>query len=679
MSYQLQSKEEFLKFLNTYTTTHPFELNAIPEIDNLSDLYSFFLKNRNTSLSLNLYRNLNSIIKDKFEINANLISFNDKNKSHYISENNIQSLELIIKDRYLSYLNSRPENISDEEFYKLAVIVNKAFPYVISDLINNHISAEDFKEQLTFIRNKVDETIDMALNHRTNESNEEIIDIGSAIYIVFKELFPQLDVYIPGRTKSSKSIIDNINYEFEKSLENLTPSNAYNGISYSDIEKNFNLNGAQTDFTGFTIVLSNTDDVIHFDKNDPSFNEFHELRKKRIDNISFIHSIENILTYDIYKLSYEDLLQIQIELLIRLRDCTFEECTEEYIGDYTFEKPTEKVKGTSFAKVLENTINLYKNTDADTYVDFSLLNNASDTVFNLLSELSARVHDKYQFKLLEIAIPEVLKHPIFENTLKVKHIFVKKSIKPNGFVSLYYYLITQDGKIIELQAQSRKRYRDSKIGPSDHNSIEAKKGNQVKKAKKVNIIRFFEPTSPNTSEEDFKKIFDFLDNMQYDRAEFLLNTDDINLTPSERREKRRLNSNKEAIKLKDSFEFYAEYTDTDGKKIHKTYTQSIDDYLVKFAEFYSPDLYAFGSPHTRHNTSVAGYNEKSLVTNFKEILLKHDKVCYLSHILIDRLEKILSPDKNTISKSGIMQRAQKRLEEQKKNNKSDSNDELSLS
>ena len=75
------------------------------------------------------------------------------------------------------------------------------------------------------------------------------------------------------------------------------------------------------------------------------------------------------------------------------------------------------------------------------------------------------------------------------------------------------------------------------------------------------------------------------------------------------------------------------------------------------------------SHHTRVNTSVAGYNKKSLVSGFTEVLLKHDSTTCLSQMLIDKLETLVPSDKNQVSKNGIGKRAKARFD--KKSNSID--------
>ena len=403
-------------------------------------------------------------------------------------------------------------------------------------------------------------------------------------------------------------------------------------MSNDDIEQQFDLNNATTDFSALTIVLVNTDDTLHFDKSDPSSEEILRLRKARQDNINFTHSLENYLSEnENTNLSDIQLLQIKIELLKRLRESSYEECTQEY-------------QGTSFSKLLKKNIELfniefenpiYKSTDI---YDVSYIKEIDD-IYELLDELKKRVHDKYQSKLLEIAIPEILKDEIFSKELKVKSSFVKKIRKKNGFCSDYYCIETSDGRKIELQAQSKKRFEDSKNGPSDHSLLPNKE---------IDISRFFEPTNYNLNQDDFNYFINFLNNIPIATRNYLFNTPDSDLSPIDKRTKRKLKIAIENIKLKDD----------------------IDKTLPIFAEYVSPKLMTVSSHHTRFNTSVAAYNKKSLLSWFNEVLLKHDTTTCLSQILLDKLETLVPSDKNQVSKNGISKRAKARFHK-----KADSHDE----
>lgn len=215
----------------------------------------------------------------------------------------------------------------------------------------------DIEQDQKIIKDRILNTIDNWHQHNLYEAELENRDILGALYITASKLNPELDIYIPGRIKSTKSSIDNINKETLKSINTLLPSDLYVGLTNDDISKQFNIEKANTDFSGITIVLSNTDDTLHFDMNEPKTEELLELRELRKDNIYFSHILENFLfDNDSTVFSDIELLQMKIELLMRLRLTTYEECTKEY-------------NGTSFTKLLQNSLKLYNDKKDETELE----------------------------------------------------------------------------------------------------------------------------------------------------------------------------------------------------------------------------------------------------------------------------------------------------------------------
>lgn len=633
MAYSLGTPVDFMKHLGDYLNDNSLYSNYEESLldnfssNNLSDLYELFLNLKDSNLNKNLYNKLKDILDSNFSINPNQIFTleDDENTVVHISKDiHLPLLLEVIKNKYLEYITNHSKqnlNIGEDELYRLSLIVNKHFPDVFLKLIK--CPNQNINKAQNFIQKKILDILDEWNSHNSKEAEEENRDIAGALYITAKKLYPDLNIYIPGRIKSAKSSIANIQKESKESLLSLLPSNNDIGLTNEDIELQFDLSNATTDFSGLTIVLTNTDDTLHFDKSDPKSSEILKLRKIRQDNINFSHSLENFLTENEYTpFSKLQLLQMKIELLMRLKEATYNECTQEY-------------KGTSFGELLRESIEKY-------YKEFDILSNVHfntddpeymekiDEIYELLDELRKRVHDKYQAKLLEIVIPEILQDKIFSEELKIKSSFVKKIRKKNGFCSDYFCLETYDGRKIELQAQSKKRFEDSKNGPSDHSLLPDKA---------IDISRFFEPTNSNFSQDDFGYFMNFLNNIPIATKNYLFNTPDSDLSPVDKRTKRKLKIAIENIKLKDD----------------------IDKTLPIFAEYVSPKLMTVSSHHTRFNTSVAGYNKKSLVSGFNEVLLKHDTTTCLSQILIDKLETLIPSDKNQVSKNGISKRAKTRF------------------
>ena len=657
MAYSIQKPEHFLKKIDIYLSEHPlnpsYEENLINNFssNNLSDLYKLFLDLSKSTLTSDLYNKLYETVSANFSsdiANSILTSIDENLLTFSISKSDINSLEEIIKDTFLS---NKMLDLNSDETYKLSLIVNKVFPEVFLGFIDK--PNNEIKEQQSFIQNKILDTLDHWHLHNSKEAERENIDIAGAIRITAKKLYPDLKIYIPGRIKSTKSSVANISKEVKNSLSKLHPSDPSTGLSTEDIKNQFNLEGANSDFSGLTIVLDHTDDTLHFDKNDPRSLDILKLRKASLQNINFSHTLENFLQdNEACSLSNIDLLQIKIDLLTRLRDSTYEECIREY-------------NNTSFEELLKEAIEEYKYElhspsqvqACDDEIDYLI---EMDNIYQLLDELKKRVFDKYQAKLLEVAIPDVLNDPEFTENLKVKSVFVKNVKKPNGFCSQYYCLETLDGRKIELQAQSKKRFNDSKNGSSDHSLLPNKE---------IDISKFFEPVDCNCDEKQFRYFLDILKNTPIATKNFLYNTPDLQLSPIEKRNKRKLKVAEQNIKLKEHYEVE---NMVDGVPQKSEYT--LKEYLPIFAEYVSPtSTFVVGSYHTRVNTSVAGYNKKSLIDGFSEVLLKRDNTTCLAQQLIDKLEELMPSDKNKLSLNGINKRAALRHGNK---NISDSDDEI---
>ncbi len=650
MPYKLKTKEQFNEELSNYIKNNPLILYEEGLIDNfsssnISDLYKLFKDLDKSILDKDLYDKLVNILKT-FQIDEKEIfpEVSDSFSPVTISKSDhLIRIANFIKNNYLDYINNADLNkISKDELYKLSLIVNKNFPSYFFTLIKK--PNDNIQFGTDFIRKQFLSTIEHWHSHNLVDAEIENRDIVGAFYITAKKLAHELSIYIPGRVKSTKSAVSNINKEATDSLFSLYPSDITSGLSNEDIRTNFNLDNANTDFFGFTIVLANTDDTIHFDKNDPRSTEILALRKQRNKNVDFTHKLEDFLfncDLDGIPISYVNLLQIKIDLLERLRDSSYDECSKEY-------------EGTSFVKLLKDTVDKYNlelqkdNDNSSEHSQDDCLKEL-DEIYRLLDELKKRVHDKYQSKLLEMIIPDVLNDELFTDVLKVKSHFSKQVKKKNGFCSIYYVLETYDGRKIELQAQSQMRFEDSKNGASDHSNLPNKE---------IDIAHFFEPVDPNCKEEIFEEFLKILNTTPIATRNRLLKADDSSLTPIEVRLKRRLKIAENNVKIKDNYVINTNMLD--GSVKSESY--KMDVYLPIFAEYVSPRSMTVNSYHTRAHKSVAGYNKKSLISSFTEVLLKHDSTTCLAQKLIDKLDSLLPNDKNSISVNGITTRAKERFE-----------------
>lgn len=637
MAYTIKTRQEFKQEIKQYLKENPieesYEKSLIEDFESkdLTDLYKLFLDLKGKKLDDDLLIKLKNIVGQDYSLNVNII-FPDEEDSNIISNRNIEEITNIIKNKFLEMMQDNKEDINKEELYKMATIVNKVYPETFLKLIKTPKS--NIKKDQEIVKERIMKTIEHWHSHNSERALEENRDILGALYISASKLYPEMGIYVPGRTKSMKSSVVNINKEAYGSLANIIPENMEEGISTDEVDKKFQMDKANTDFSGFTIVLGNTDDTMHFDKSDPKTSELLELRKIRDKNMKFLHSMENFLIeHDNDFFSKQELHQIKMELLMRLRELTYEECRKEY-------------KGTSFTEMLKE--NLGKEYDLDDYdVNEGEYLMKLDELYELLDEMKKRIHDKYQAKILEISVPEILNDELLSAELHVKSRFIKKVIKENGFCANYYELTTIDGRKIELQAITKMRFKESKDGSSDHSKLPNKE---------IKITQFFEPSSKECDEQEFIKMMTLLNNTPIAKKNSLYITPDQELSPMEKRLKRRLKVAEQNVKLKDSFEDTHIFPDGSVQKCK----YSLDEYLKNFAEYVSPKLMSVSSHHTRFHKGVAGYNKKSIISAFTEVLLKRDSTSCLAQILIDRLEEIVPNDKNEISRNGIIKRANKR-------------------
>ena len=493
MPYKMKNRKEFEKKINEYLIEHPVENSKEKKLiedfssNELSDLYKLFLDLKGKELDEDLLKKLKIIIKENYLLDDKELLGND---DYEIKEENIRKLANIIKEKFLEYMRMEKDKVNATELSRLTVIVNKEFPEILLQFINESSESAVESDKKIMI-DSILETIDKWKEHTTKEAEEENRDIIGAIYISARKLYPEMTIYVPGRIKSARSSISNIKKEANKSVKSIVPSDLERGISKEDINNQFSMKKANTDFTGFTIVLDNVDETMHFDKNAPMTNEILKLRKVQDDCITFSHEIENFLAEkEDEELSKQELMQIKLDLLMRLRMLTYEECKKEY-------------KGTSFTKLFLSNKEKYEKEALD---DDEVLNDVEyedelDEIYELIDELKKRVHDKYQAKILEVIVPEIMNDELLTQNLQVQTRFVKSVKKENGFCADYYEIKTWNGRIIELQALTKMRFRESKDGSADHSKL-PNKG--------IDIRWFFEPALENCSEPEYEKMLNLL-------------------------------------------------------------------------------------------------------------------------------------------------------------------------
>lgn len=441
-----------------------------------------------------------------------------------------------------------------------------------------------------------------------------------------------------------------------------------------------------TDFSAMTIVLNHFDSTLYFDETDPENEHLLELKRDRSNNLTFYHSVKKYLDANDYLMTEEEYFQTYIKLLEHLQNTTYPQCTHE-------------IKEGSYSTLLQQAIDTYKSRCSTNSFAPNATDEEIDDLHSLTNSLKRRMDDKLQHEILKITFPQILEHPLIAEKFKIKGEFIKDSKKPNGFCALYYILTDAHGEKIEVQLQSRMRYKESKTGISNHNSLPDKI---------VDIKHFFELVNPEQEEQDPEALEKYLSILgrtskkQERSLQEKLKTYHKKLSyASDAKEKRDLNlailriqkrldsieTARNNIKIKDVFQEdfdmltmmkdeddyeiknmdgkqikvyhtkVANYKDednyelkeVDGKqiKIYNTKTHkrtekySIEQYLPIFATAMSPvSMSVVGSAHTTFDT-VAHVNKKDLVEGFTEILRKEDEVPYLADLLIDKLKDIL--------------------------------------
>ena len=454
-----------------------------------------------------------------------------------------------------------------------------------------------------------------------------------AIYLTYKEIYPDLSIYIPFRIKSDASFSRNIYKEFNKELNSIDFKNLHDEKESEKLKDSFSLKNASSDISAATIVLAHIKSSLKttVDYVSP---EIERLRQQRENNRIFIEDVENKLKDNFF--GEEEYYLLAEETLERIIDSTYDEFTQERLIPYKTE--------------LTQILNIYKIQSESENFSTTLTTEEFTNLKSLLSDLRSRLSDKLQYEVLRETLPNVFNAPIIKNALHANVEFVKDSKKPNGFAAIYFLIHTPYGEI-ELQLQSNKRFYEAKKGSAFHSGI---------KGKSVNIDSFFELVDPN-DENDLEFYLKKLDSFPADQiiSEVELPTFK---NENEKEEfyktdfgKKYLASKKtkeymKHIKIKDSIVFEPDltiHTDTgdysanleEWTTVQQPTEIDTDDYLLSLALSLSPYMNVCHSGHTSYST--ANTQAKSLEDEFAEILRKKDSITCLRSILIERLKKVL--------------------------------------
>lgn len=663
MAYKTQKRGNFLDSLKDIKIEPLPEENLIRSFNpiGLSDLYNLYVKLENISLSNSIFGYLSDIISLNYPKNVSELSHNP------ITSNEINQLLEIMKQEYLQIVyHDNPKHINKNEQNHLKEILNRHYPNLFLDFIENPISVEEFSEQHKLIEDVFSNIIDAYYNQSTPYGQKNLDYIGSAIYLGFKDLHPDMTVTIPERTKGPKSMIDNMDKELNRSIANIVPSEIKKGIQLSDIEgpivsnKNNFISKTTTDISAMTIVLSHINDSMYFDENDPENEQILKLKKQRSENLKFLQSVKKYLNENDIFMTQEEYFQTYIELLSRLQDSTYPECSQE-------------IKEGSYSSRLKDAINTYKKHIENDSFSSKATNVELEELYSLTDCLKRRLNDKLQHEILKVTFPQVLEHPLIAKKLNIKGYFLKDIKKKNGFCAMYYVLVDKNGNKIEVQLQSEMRYIETKNGLSNHNDMPSKQ---------IDIKPFFELVNPNDDPELLENYLSLLgrtsksqekdlkEKLEKLHRKFLYSDDntekkEIDITIRKLKKKiDAIETAKNSIKIKDEFiedfdmidiegtkqEDNYEIKEINGKQIKvydtktkkRTSKMTIEQYLPIFAEYVSPtSMSVISSAHTTF-ASEAYINNKNLIEGFTEILRKNDEVPYLSELLIDKLKEILN-------------------------------------
>ncbi len=670
MAFQPQKREEFLNSLKNIEINRPPEEKLIYDFtpDGLSSLYKLFLKLKGILINDDHFDYLSNVISSNYSENISNLVHNP------ITDNEINQLLEIMKQEYLELVNdNNPKNISEKEQERLKSIVNKHFPAIFLDFVENPVSAEEFFKQEELIKDTVLQLSDVYYNQVSPHGQQNSEYLASAIYLVYKKIAPEISITEPTRDKGFKSVDDNIHKELNRGLQNTVPSNIKTGITLSDMKKNIVSNPdnpnnftdkTNADFSGITIVLNHIDDAMYFDETDPENSEILRLKKQKNDNLRFIHSIKKYLNENDIFMTQEDYFQIYIELLNRLQDSTYPECTHE-------------IREGNYSSRLEYAITNYKKLAVANSFAPNATDDEIEELYNLTDCLKRRLYDKLENEVLRVTFPHVLADPLIADDFKVKGSFVKFVKKENGFCAIYFELIDAKGRKIEVQLQSNMRYKETKNGLSTHNDMPNKK---------VDIRHFFELTDNRNDPELLNHYLSLLGRTSKKQEEDLRQKlkklqEEKSLSTKTPEEKRQLDNSirrlqkkiesietaRSNIKIKDVFveehdmvdnestkkEENSNLMNVNGKEIKvydtktskRTSKMTIEQYLPIYAEYFSPVAMKIIS--SAHATAPEAYvNKKDLIESFTEILRKGDEVTYLSELLIDKLKNILKM-KNT--------------------------------
>ena len=655
MAYHVMNRDEFQNYLQKKVKVIPTKDEMlIDEFSSTSlfELYELLTKLKDDrQIALTYQKKLKEKVQANFSNVACLFEFP-------INENVLTRVENYIKNVFLAYLKD-PENsiLSEKEFEKLKIVIAKKYPHEFVKLMQEERNATELKLQKKLLDEIVSDVTDDYHKHLKNLQNNE--DIQTAYYTDSTNQFSKAHIATTGRLKAFKAANDNLRKEVTNSIQRLIPSNLEKGITYEDLKKQFNLSKVSDDYFGFTVYVTDIDDTFHIDEKTlktKEGKEFVAYRKQKEDNIPIYRSLNNFLHNPCSFLTFteEQYLQLKIELLNILQHLTYPECSEEYNG-LLFHPQDENDPGTSFSKLLASSLQTYhsclQNNSFKQKLNFKEHANYQEELLSLFEEFRSRMNDKLEFAALKIMVPQLLndKNFMHENILRdqldVKVLSIEPKLKGRrGFVALFAILQAPDGRKLEGQFLSYSRYKGSKSGNFAHSKMQNKQ---------LDISPFFELKDEfkdcENDEDILKNAIHILNTTTIAQKNYLLTTPSGYLSKEQLIHKKNLELALQTIQIKEHYQdsYFILKKDKNGsyreiEKVSKEY--SLKTYLPIFAQYHSPRLIAVSSPHSRVNKNTAFVNIKTLIDNFRDVLLVTDETTCLSDMLLKRLEEIQKED-----------------------------------
>ena len=486
------------------------------------------------------------------------------------------------------------------------------------------IQLEEQKE----LYEKFNSLLDIYQEKNSFDSREFLCYLTSAIFLTYKKLYPQLSIYIPFRTKSDISYIQNIQKEF---------SNYILDINSKDP---FDIFPIIKDISGIRVVLDNFNFTLP--PTEESTKLFQDMEIKQLlsqsqDNFELIKKIDDYLQSPIQQ-NGKNHFELKIALLKKIIEITPPEFTEE-------RKPYS-----SYSQLLKEAENQYKYFLKTDSFSTSITESSKNELVDLLTDFRSKVYDPLQFAVLRKTLPVVFEDPLISNALQTSFSFSKEAKKENAFQSLYYIGNTPFGPL-ELQAQSNRAFYTAVKGSAYHSGLSNKL---------IDIKKFFELVNPN-DEHDLSYYLEVLDSTS---ADSLISPYELPQFKNDQEKVAFYNTSKgnaflksenyremtKHIRIKDKIELQPEF-DNSSNQMKNESTINTNYYLFSTALALSPHMNICSSGHTSFTN--AGIHHKKLIGEFSEVLRKRDSNTILRDLLIRRLELLVDDRKsfnNVLSK-----------------------------